>query len=385
MSAHGRPQKKLFVCTRPYQYLMCRLIKDGYMYNACDLLVLNHFDDAPALTHALRTLRVWERVFFEDDTEQNRRNAGLNSLQKLFFYHNWRPLLPASISSYDEYDGLFLAHDGVATEYGIMRQFNAQGKHATVYEEGFGNYVCTNDHTDNATRLLKRLAHWFRLPGDHIGRLQYIDTVLLQWPEILTRDRTNPLKKKARALPLTLREFLSRDQIREEMETLYPELEVLSSSVQKGNAVAILLGDLWWDVVPNREQYVRSLLGRIPLITGTHLDRIFIKQHPGEMKVLEPLGNEVGFIPKRLPLELFFLAAKGKIKDLFLLSFGSTAILNLHELLSKECRVHILILPTPLPDTSVDVTTRRFLVLADSLGIPCTPVAAWRTKEASRY
>jgi len=64
-------RKKLFVCTKPYQYLICRLIKEGYNYNKCDLLVLYHFEGAERFVERVKKLDVWKQVFFEDDTILN--------------------------------------------------------------------------------------------------------------------------------------------------------------------------------------------------------------------------------------------------------------------------------------------------------------------------
>lgn len=369
MRERGSARKKLFVCTKPYQYLICRLIKEGYNYAKCDLLVLNHFEGAEQFAEAVGRVRVWDRVFFEDDTALNQQNARHSALRKLLFYHNWKRLLPSCITSYEEYEELYFAHEGVATEYGLMRQFAAQGQPTIIYEEGYGNYVSGNLHV-SIKKWLKELSHWFGIPGSYIGRLRYVDAVILQRPNILNLDRRNPIRRKAGPLPLTLHEFLSREHIRQEICSIYPEIHSLSSVIQEGAAIAILLGESWWDTVPNREQYIYKLLNKISKITGAHLDKIFIKQHPGEVEHLEGLAGEVEFIPKRLPLELLYLAAKGKMKHLYLFTFGSTAVLNLYELFSDECAVKIVILNASGLDKKLALTAKRFRVLGDRFGVP---------------
>lgn len=357
-------RKKLFVCTKPYQYLICRLIKEGYRCDQSDLLVLNHFEGAEQFVEAVSKLGIWEQVFFEDDTILNKRNAQLGILQKFTFYHNWKRLLPSCIASYEEYDELYFAHEGVAMEYGLMRQFAVQGKPAIVYEEGFGNYISVNLHAALRKRLLKEISHWLGIPGSYIGRLKYVDAVLLQRPDIL--DERNPISRKARPLPLTLHEFLSREHIRQEMCNIYPEIRSLSSVIGKGDAIAVLLGESWWDTLPNREQYIRELLKKI---IGADFSKVFVKQHPGEIEQLEGLPGEVEFIPKRLPLELLYLAIKERIKRLCLFTFGSTAVFNLYELFSDECDVKIIILRDLNLDRRFTLGSEKFRAVADKLGV----------------
>lgn len=369
MKEQNSAQTKLFVCTKPYQYLISRLIKEGYNYNRCDLLVLNHFKGAGQFAEAVRKLRVWEQVFFADDTILNNRNAQLGVLQKLLFYHNWERLLPSCIASYDEYEELYFAHEGVAMEYGLMRQFASQGKRTIIYEEGFGNYISVNYHISSIKRLLKEISHWFDIPGNYLGRLRYVTTILLQRPEILNGD-DNPIRKKVQSLPLTLHEFLAHEHIGQEMRNIYPELHSLSIKIQQGDTIAILLGESWWDMVPNREQYIYELFGKINKVADAHLDKIFVKQHPGEVEHLKGLTGNIEFIPKRLPLELIYLVAKGKVKRLYLLTFGSTAALNLHGLFSNECDVKIVVLDSSEIDRWVSLVTEGFRPLADKFEIP---------------
>lgn len=368
MKGRDLARKKLFVCTKPYQYLICRLIKEGYNYKKCDLLILNHFEGAKQFARAVRRLHVWEQVFFEDDTALNKRNAQLTALQKPLFYHNWKRLLPSCITSYEEYDKLYFAHEGVAMEYGLMRQFAAQGKSTIIYEEGYGNYMSVNVHK-SIKKYLKNLSHWFVIPGNYIGRLRYVDAVLLQRPDIISLDKRNPIRKKTRPLPLALREFLYREHIRQEMYNIYPELHSLSIRIQRQDAVTILLGEIWWDIVTNRKEYLNKVLNRINNVTGLHLDKIFIKQHPGEMKHLEGLTSGVEFIPKKLPLELFYLAASGKIKRLYLFTYGSTAVLNLWSLFSADCPVKIVIMQDSSFGWRYKLNLERFRHLADKFGV----------------
>jgi len=368
MKSEVSARKWLFVCTKPYQYLICRLIKEGFSYNKCDLLVLKHFEDAERFAEAIDRLSVWNRVFLEDDTVLNLRNAQLGVVQKFLFYHRWKQLLPRCISSYNEYDGLYFAHEGVAMEYGLMRQFTDQGKHTIIYEEGCGNYISVNFHMTPMKSLLKELSHWFGIPGNYIGRLKYVDAVILQRPDIL--DKRNPIKKKAHVLPLTLREFLSCKHIEQEMCTVYPEIQELSAKTQERDVVAILFGESWWDTLPNRERYLHRLLNRAKDMIDIPLKGFLIKQHPGEVKGLGNLVHGHELIPKRLPLELLHLALKRNVKHLFIITFGSTAVLNLYDLFSVDCNTDIVILKDSSLNRRNILEIERFCLLVEKFRVP---------------
>ena len=152
-------------------------------------------------------------------------------------------------------------------------------------------------------------------------------------------------------------------------DSIYPELHSLSIKIQRQDAVTILLGEIWWDIVTNRKEYLNKVLNRINNVTGVHLDKIFIKQHPGEVKHLEGLTSGVEFIPKKLPLELFYLVASGKIKRLYLFTHGSTAVLNLWSLFSADCPVKIVIMQDSCFGRQYKLNLDRFCHLADKFGV----------------
>ena len=70
--------RNLFICTKPYQYLMCRLIVEGYGYTNSELIVLNHFEGASSFVNKLQNLKVWSRVYFIDDAGTNELSSKLN-------------------------------------------------------------------------------------------------------------------------------------------------------------------------------------------------------------------------------------------------------------------------------------------------------------------
>jgi len=232
-------KKELFICTKPYQYLICRLILKGYKFKNADIVVLNHFEGANNFVDKLKQLDVWNHVYFVDDSELNKYSKELNFVQKFWFYNHWKRLLPNIKINYDDYDSLYFAHEGVATEYAIMRRFKRDGKMTIIYEEGYGNYVNINTHKF-LKRFLKESSHLFNIPGSYIGELKFVDKVLLQYPEIAKRLNL-PISRKVEKLPMTLNTFLSDPVIQEEFKKLFPDIpELPTNSVSE---VFLILGE----------------------------------------------------------------------------------------------------------------------------------------------
>jgi hypothetical protein len=371
MSTHDAEQKKLFVCTKPYQYLICRLIKEGFAYDRADLLVLNHFDDAKQFTDSVEKLGIWNRVFFEDDAQLNRYNAQLNLIQKFFFYHDWKRLLPSCIEDYMEYNKLYFAHDGVAMEYGLMRKFADQGKPCIIYEEGIGNYVSTNHHIGVIKRSLKEIAHWFGIPGSYIGRLKYVNKILLQRPDSLDLDKSDPIRGKIFPLPFNLKDFLVLSHIERELLAIYPMLNDLSENVPARGAIGILLGESWWDALPNRDEYLNRRVREIQERYEADLGAIFIKQHPGETNDIINLAECFKVIPRNLPIELLYnVIRRRRPTSILLFTFESTAALNLYLFLSGEKSIaKIVVLRDSRLDPERVLSNSRFEDLLNEMGI----------------
>ena len=60
-------RKKLFVCTKPYQYLICRLIKEGNNYDKCDLIMIAVLGQMVPIQHQLFGW-IGGQMYFEEIT-----------------------------------------------------------------------------------------------------------------------------------------------------------------------------------------------------------------------------------------------------------------------------------------------------------------------------
>lgn len=334
-------KKQLFICTKPYQYLICRLIVKGYNYSCCDIIVLNHFDGAKEFVHRLKKLEVWNSVYFIDDSKLNRFSNMLNIIQKFYFYNRWNNFVPQFGINFNEYDKLYFAHDGVATEYGIMRYFKKLRKKTIIYEEGCGNYINVNSH-NFIKSFLKEIAHLFNIPGSYIGRTKFVDKILLQYPEIVIKMNL-PIAKKVDKLPMQLKDFINCLEIQEELYKLFPD--ILKLPKQEASEVSLFLGESFLSdlinssLIKNIIEFIRN--------DSCFKNIIFLKQHPGEIKdyPIFSLDNNTIMIPKIVPIELFLTyVCKNNIKSLCIYTFGSTASINLYLLAKNTCDVKIILL-----------------------------------------
>lgn len=354
----------LFVCTKPYQYLIARLIKEGCGFGACDLIVLNHFHEAAEFVRKVEETGVWRKVTYIDDGDLDQYKLSLHPLRKYFFYHSWQGKLPSQLSDISAYSEVFVAHDFVAVEYAIMRKFSSEHKPAYLYEEGFGNYIDNSTHASWHMRLLKRMAPHLGLPGGYFGSLKWIDSVWLQRPRLVTSDRRNPLRRKTRGLPLPFDQFLAIPQVVDECYRIYPELREIDRLVAGREAISVVLTDPFLDEVPDRAGYIREIRDKVQATVGDRDVPLFVKQHPGEKLSIEegPLLT----LPKKLPSELLYLVMLNNgIRKLYLFSFGSTSILNLYDLCSASGSLEIYIFESLRLDGDVKLIASRFCELAD--------------------
>ncbi|MBP1993968.1 polysialyltransferase family glycosyltransferase [Paenibacillus eucommiae] len=334
--------KRLFVCTKPYQYMIARLIKQGCSFGDCDILILNHFFEAADFCQKARDAGVWNKVMFVDDVMLDDYKRKLNPVEKFFFYRSWKKLLPSMLSDISMYSEVFLAHDTVTVEYAIMRKFSGEGKEVTVYEEGYGNYINNSTHTSFFMKLLKRCSPWLGLPGGYIGSLRWVDSVWVQRPGLIVGNARNPLRLKAKQLPLYLRDFLLIPEIASELYTMYPVLAEMDAWVQGCDVISVVLTESWHDQIPDRHRYMHQVVDKVNESLGDWKSPIFFKQHPGERTSMERFSPQVSIIPKQLPFELLYLVmTKNHIRQLNLFSFGSTAILNLYDLCRNEDNLSI--------------------------------------------
>ncbi len=354
----------LFVCTKPYQYLIARLIKEGCRFGECDLIVLNHFHEAAEFARKVEETGVWRKVMYIDDGDLDQYKLSLHPLRKYFFYHSWQEKLPAQLSDISSYAEVFVAHDFVTVEYAIMRKFSSEHKPAYLYEEGFGNYINNSTHASWHMRLLKRMAPRLGLPGGYFGSLKWIDSVWLQRPRLVTSDRRNPLRRKTRGLPLPFDQFLSIPQVVDECYGIYPELREIDRLVAGCEAISVVLTDPFLDEVPDRPGYIREIQDKVHAVVGNRDIPLFVKQHPGEKLSIEE--GPVLILPKKLPSELLYLVMLNNgIRKICLFSFGSTSILNLYDLCSASGSLDIYIFESMKMDGDVKMIASRFCELAD--------------------
>lgn len=356
--------KILFVCTKPYQYLMARLIKEGCGYDRCDIVILSHFFESADFADKVKETGVWEKVMYLDDGNLDQYKLALPPLRKFFFYHAWRKMLPAELRDISAYSQVFVAHDFVAVEYAVMRKFSSENKPVYLYEEGFGNYINNSTHTRWHMRALKGMAPKLGLPGGYFGSLKWIDSVWLQRPELIASDGSNPIRRKTRALPLPFGKFLGLPRIVRECYRIYPELLEIDRQVAGHDRISVILTDQFLDEVPDRSRYIRQMTEKVDEAVGGPDAPVFIKQHPGERLPIERDGR-VSTLPKKLPSELLYLVLlKNNIRKINLFSFGSTAILNLYDLCKSGNNMDIFIFDSMNVREDVKVIANRFCELA---------------------
>lgn len=330
-------QKKLFVCTKPYQYMIARLIKLGCGFEQCDIMILDHFYEAADFCAKTKKTGIWNKVMYFDDGMLDDYKLKLNPVEKYHFYHSWKRFLPSMMEDISMYSEVFLAHDFVAVEYAIMRKFSSEGKKVTIYEEGYSNYINNSTHETMIMRGLKRISPWLGLPGGYFGSLKWVDSVWVQRPQLIKADLSNPIRLKAKPLPMQFTDFLQQPEIVDEMYILFPEIAEIDAHVQGAEEVSVVLTESWHDEIKDRDQYVDQIVAKVNEIVEDKESLIFIKQHPGENLPMQWASEQIVLLPKQLPIELLYLIMKKhKLKKVNLFSFGSTAILNLYHLCKDD-------------------------------------------------
>jgi hypothetical protein len=363
-SGGTQPGSKLFVCTKPYQYMVARLIKEGCAFENCDLMVLHHFLESGELCSRVEQTGVWNRVMHYDDNLLNQYKSRLNPLEKIWFYRTWNKFVPDILPDVSAYSEVFLAHDGVAAEYAIMREFQRAGKPVHIYEEGFGSYIDTNTHRTIAKKFMKKCSPLLGLPGGYIGGLKWIQSVWVQYPELLAKNGGHPLRRKARRLPMRFKDFMRKPEIVGEWFAIYPELHKLDQLMQGEEVVSIVLTDSWLDSMPDREAFVEHAAAMARETTGGKPSCVYVKQHPGELLSLREKPG-LKLLPQKLPIELLYLVMlKNRLSKVHLFSFGSTAVLNLSELCRDADNLDIYIFTSLNIAEEYKIIAARFRELA---------------------
>lgn len=344
--------RNLFVCTRPYQYLICWLIRDSLKEDVNDILILNHFVDADKFAARLNRQSIWDNVYFFDDIESRNAHRGLNLFQKVCFYRQWKRYLPGVVPNWNKYGSLYCAHDGVPSEYAIIRYLTSHRVRTTIYEEGYGNYITINNHS-GLMRILKRLARLIDLPGEYIGETRFVHKILLQHPEKLPSRTRKAIGSKVEALPESLKNFLQRHKT--ELVDLFPELSAVKNELAGVRHLKMILTESFIS-----DQYYELAIMNLCRGRSTPGERIMVKQHPGERNRSLVQARDVLSIPKYIPVEAA-CTVLCTLDKLDVYTFGSTAALNLKLLLEPEVQVRIYLLADP---QEVNPLADQFLTLA---------------------
>lgn len=336
-------EKPLFVCTKPYQYLIARLIKEGRKYKSCDILILNHFYKSREFAESIRELGIWDNVFYEDDSSIIEYVKNLPYYKKFFYYKNWRDIIPPIFYDIEQYNKLYIAHDTVVLEYALMKKFSSENKDVYLFEEGTGNYINTNFHKSFVKRIIREFSYIVGMPSSYLGRSKEVKAILLSRPEIIKRMRYNPVKRKVMKLPLELSDFLNKQEIREEFYHIYPELHYIEKDIKNLKEISIILTEPQFDTLTNREFYLRKIIDKAQRSNDEYESVTLIKQHPGETKDL-PKVEGIGIIPKNIPIEMIKIIKNEKLKKINLFTFGSTAVFTIKELFKKDIEVNIFLI-----------------------------------------
>jgi hypothetical protein len=300
-------------------------------------MILDHFYEAVDFCEKTRKTGVWNKVIYFDDGMLDDYKLKLNPLEKYHFYHSWRRFLPGVMEDISMYSEVFLAHEFVAVEYAIMRKFSSEGKKVTLYEEGYSNYINNSTHETLFMKGLKKFSPWLGLPGGYFGSLKWVDSVWVQSPHLIRKDHENPIRNKAKPLPMELTDFLQHPKIMEELYILFPELAEIDAYVQGHEVISVVLTESWHDQMADRNEYVEQIVTKINEVNQDQKSLIFFKQHPGENLPMQSESEQIVILPKQLPFELLYLIMKkNKLKKVNLFSFGSTAILNLYHLCKDD-------------------------------------------------
>jgi hypothetical protein len=329
-------------------------------------MILDHFYEALDFCEKTKRTGVWNKVMYFDDGMLDDYKLKLNPAEKYHFYHSWRKFLPSVMEDISMYSEVFLAHEFVAVEYAIMRKFNCEGKKVTIFEEGYGNYINNSTHETLIMKGLKKISPWLGLPGGYFGSLKWVDSVWVQRPQLIKVDLNNPIRFKAKPLPMHFMDFLQIPEVIEEMYMLFPELAEIDAHVRGHEVFSVVLTESWHDEMKDRDQYVNQIVAKVNEIVQDEKTLIFFKQHPGENLLMQGASEQIVQLPKQLPFELLYLIMKkNNLKKVNLFSFGSTAILNLFHLCKDDESLEIYLFGNSMSRTyGVEMEFPRFCELA---------------------
>ncbi len=358
-----KTEKTLFICTKPYQYMIINLIIKAFNLRNNSIIVLNHFNDAFYFSEKLKKTKKWENVYYIDDHEINEKHKSLNLFQIYKVYKNWQKIFP-ELTNFNDFSQLFIAHDSVAIEYAFMRFFDRMNKKVFLYEEGAGNYVNINSHKNFITKILKKYAYIFNIPGEFLGQSKFINKIYLQFPEIAKKN-VKPLSNKIKEIPLKLADLLKDNSFVQHMNFLFN----ISNEIK----------------LPSKDKKIDLFLGSPIINNGNHLkllkeyfqenmnnnDLLYIKQHPGEKYAYNiKLHMKEYHIPQNWPIELLSLKLlENNVQYLNIYSFCSTSLINFYSLLKDEIQINFYIFNINDLNDSDRVPFYRFLHLYDDFNL----------------
>ncbi len=348
----------LFVCTKPYQYLIAELIMDS-SNEPSDIIIVDHFQGARRFSENLRKSNIWNNVRFLDDSALGHKSI---FYRILFYYYYWRPFVESLNFPLEEYERLYIAHDSVLCEYALAKYFHRRKKEVVLYEEGYGNYVNTNSHL-GLKRVLKTGIHIFGIPGDHLGRLRFVNKILLQYPELVSHDTQKALSRKIETLPNKLSSYLSAESVARIL-CLFGYERVLKESMT--GEIHVVLGEAFLSNSSNEITKILHLVESIRRSNGSNAEVMF-KPHPGDRGSHAFLRDFVNVLPGTIPFELLVIRMLEMSQVINIYTYGSTAALS-SLFISEESRsVKITVIKSETFDSSHPRANKKFRTLLEYL------------------
>ncbi|MDO7975857.1 MULTISPECIES: polysialyltransferase family glycosyltransferase [Petrotogaceae] len=335
-----KKNNSLFICTKPYQYLIINLIIKSFELKNNSLVILNHFSGAKNFYEKIKKAESWKDIYFINDTNIINKQKKLSYIKKVIYYNKWNKIYN-ELESFKKYDQLFIAHDTVLVEYAFMRYFKKMDKNVFLYEEGVDNYKNINFKSNYLLKYIKKFSNLLNIPGDALGKSKFVDEIFLQNPEI-AKNNLKSINKKIKKIPLSLDKLLNDESFIEHLNIIFDKMKDITLD-SDSETINIFLGD------PNifKISQLKSLRNYFYNNINNE-STLYIKQHPAEKKrYVMNLSNNDLYIPQNIPIEIFSSKMiKNNIKTLNVFSFGSTALINLYQLLKGNIKMNFYIFKT---------------------------------------
>lgn len=309
----------LFIITSPYQYLIARGLKE-HLNDSSDLIILNHYEGAKELYFDLKNKEIWNDVYFFDDTFIRKEYKNGSLRKKLLMFKNCQKILPNL--KYEKYNNLFIAHDTVLFEYSVAKKFYQLSKKVFLIEDGYGNYVNLNKNKNFIIANLKKLMSLLDMPGNYLGQVRYISEILVQFPEQIYKQKF-PIGKKVNELPFVLKDILIK--LKDELLSTFK----VSQITLPKDSVLILTEPI------NDENFKKSVY---QIYNKFNNKSVILKPHPRDTLDYSNI-NGIKILSNRFPVELIPLLLGDNNNQLKIVSWGSTATLNLYLILKNKADI----------------------------------------------